>query len=360
MSDDRPPEEQGAHALFRCNALALAGHTGVAPESLPPLRRRDKVVADMPPADVLAAVVAGTSLTAAQVGALWKQATTASSTTTIDPYQRWLTHRYAAAQLATCLERPVPLAELSLPEISGYAALLWPLVHPLLQQAHPITRFLHARAVEPSHMTWTLETTYVGICITLYAAEQGHWLVVLNAELEAPPHAWVTVERTTARSVRQAAWEVLRIYELALDEVDIPAYQRHGALPICARCHAWCGWHSQCRRCVPRPVEEAAPRWNLLAGVYPSPPAYQEPWDDAYLLGHPLLESAIVALKAQLGFVPVAEAVDFVRQLEGTALPHLLRQAGFSFTEARRVLQEVQRGMTLAAALRKTLTRRPC
>lgn len=350
--------DRQAHTPFRINALTLAGQTGVPPEALPPLRPRERVVPDTPPADVVAAVTAQTGLSPEQVVKWWKQATSARFSRASDPYQRWLTHRYAAAQLANHLSRPLPLAELAFPEVSGYAALLWPLTHQALQQAHPITRFLSACPDEPSHMSWSPGTAYVGICIALYAAAHNHWLIVLNAELENPPQAWVTVQRTEARTVHQAAWEVLRTYETALDEVDIPAYQQESR--ICGRCHAWCGWQGQCQQCTPSVPEQPASRWSLLAEAYSSPPAYEERSEGAYLYGHPLLESALVVLKAQWGFVPVAEAVDFVRQLEASTLPHLLRQAGFSFATARRVVQEVQQGEPLAGALRKVLTRPAC
>lgn len=318
-----------------------------------------------PPEDVVQRVlqVVGSG-TAEDLEQLW-QATVTLTYDPDDPYSRWWTHRCAARNLGLLLDRPIPVDELPLEEIAGYAALLWPVVQRLLLAETPLAAYLQRRPGEPSHLFWQPETAYVEVCLALYAADRGRWLVALNAAVAEPESPWDTVEKATVSSVVQAAGALQRLFAVALNEVDVPGYAAAEQQPHqCPVCHWWRGWDGVCYWCRGRPVEREDRRWQALEETLaplPALPPLAPGADDAQaaLLGHPAVRIAMIVLKARYGQVPLSQALDIVRGLARLHLAGILRQSGFTLPEAQAVVRQVQQaGVSIPTALRRVLAPR--
>lgn len=363
----RPPtekrEEEDDRALHKAVSRQLEPVTRVPPEAPPQGRsRRGEVLPAWPPEDIVGMLAERVGLAKTEAVEIWQRATTyMPSPDTVDPYHRWWTHRAAALNLGQLLQRYIPVETLPLAEISGYAALLWPLILPRLRQRHPIARYLQGRAEEPSHLFWRLETAYIPICIAVYAADGGRWLVVLNAAVEEPAHPWRTLDSEATAELGMVPDVLQRLYVAAVDDVDIPAYAPpERQLTMCPRCHRWCGWDGVCRHCRPSevlPLGDA--RWQgLEQGADSLDVPSGNDWE-ACLLGHSTTHTALLALKSLRGQVTLQEAMDLVLSLRPTlSLPRILRQAGFGFLEAQAILQRVRSGVALPLALPGSTGRR--
>jgi len=360
-----PGEAQSEGAcVYRAVGQQLAPATRVPP-SASAVGRSRTLTAGQPRPDVLRRVSEQTETPGEALLHLWTSATTYTPSGDYDPYLRWWTHRCAVQHLNRLLHPRPPLdgEEMSFRELSGYAALLWPVVQQLLAKVHPLTKNLLARPEEPSHLTWALEGVYVDTCITLYPSDQGRWLVALRAPLE-PPN-WVTVEKVTATVLDDAAWTIQRLYVAALDEVDVPAYADPAQQPsLCPQCRWWCGWDDRCGACYPGQIEDATPAWRKLAEAVPQLPTpggeNGESGIEPYL-GQPATHAALVALKARWGQAPLQDALCLARNAAESGsltIPDLLRLAGFSLSEAQMALPGIQEEQPLARVLRRVLGRR--